>query len=306
VADQNALVMQALSVQHLSKTYGQTVAVADVSFEVEEGEIFGIIGPNGSGKTTTVECLQGLRQADGGTARVFGIDPVRERMALRELVGSQLQESALPDRMKVGEALDLFAALSPNETDWRRLSGEWGLDGKENDFFSNLSGGQQQRLFVALSLVNSPKIVFLDEMTTGLDPAARRVAWDLVKNVRAQGTTVVLVTHFMDEAEFLCNRIAVFKAGRLTAIDTPSRLISSVEDGVTVRFTSEVPALDWLSSVRDVTGVTRNGSNVEVHGRGGVLAYVGAALVEHGLAPEDLSVQRMSLEDAYLKLTDGD
>jgi ABC-2 type transport system ATP-binding protein len=294
--------MPVILVEHLSKTYGETVAVADVSFSVEEGEIFGIIGPNGSGKTTTVECLQGLRLADGGTARVFGIDPIHERLKLRELVGSQLQEAALPDRMKVGEALDLFAALSPNGVDWRQLSRQWGLAEKENDFFASLSGGQQQRLFVALSLVNSPKVVFLDEMTTGLDPAARRVAWDLVKTVRDQGTTVVLVTHFMDEAEVLCDRIAVFNKGRIAALDTPAGLVSSVVDGVTVRFTSEGQDLEWLSSVQNVTGVRRDGNRVEVSGRGAVLAYVGAALVDHGIAPEDLSAERMTLEDAYLKL----
>ena len=295
--------MSAISVEHLSKTYGTTVAVEDVSFEVEEGEIFGIIGPNGSGKTTTVECLQGLRHQDGGTARVFGIDPISERLRLRELVGSQLQEAALPDRVKVKEALELFAVLSPTSTDWRQLSREWGLADKEDSFFADLSGGQQQRLFVALALVNAPKVVFLDEMTTGLDPAARRVAWDLVKSVRDQGATVVLVTHFMDEAEFLCDRIAVFNRGRIVAMDTPSGLVANAADGARVRFTSQLPEMDWLSSVQGVTGVRHEGPRYEVTGRGPILAYVAAALVEHGEAPEDLSVERVSLEDAYLKLT---
>jgi ABC-2 type transport system ATP-binding protein len=173
-----------VDVSGLRKEYGRTVAVADVSFTVEPGEIFGLLGPNGSGKTTTVECLQGLRRADAGSVRVFGLDPATEAMKLRRLVGSQLQDSALPDRLRVGEALELFAAISPGGPPWRRLLEEWGLADQVRTAFGNLSGGQRQRLFVALALVSDPRLVVLDEMTTGLDPAARRVAWDLVSAVR--------------------------------------------------------------------------------------------------------------------------
>src|SRR4030043_267066 len=193
-----------ISVRNLRKTYGKTVAVDDISFEIEEGEIFGFLGPNGAGKTTTVECLQALRRPDSGNIRVLGLDPLREAQAVRQRIGSQLQESALPDRIKVWEALDLFASVSPNALDWRVLLQQWGLEEKRKASFSSLSGGQRQRLFIALALVNNPKVAFLDEMTTGLDPAARRVAWDLIRAIRNRGTTVVLVTHFMEGAENLC------------------------------------------------------------------------------------------------------
>jgi len=199
----------AIRVRGLCKRYGTTVAVDDVSFDVREGEIFGLLGPNGSGKTTTVECLQGLRRADRGDIDVLGVDPRHDSLRARRLVGSQLQDSALPDRLRVWEALRLFSVLSPEGPPWQTLLDQWGLASRRDTAFGDLSGGQRQRLFVALTLVNDPRIVILDEMTTGLDPAARRVAWDLVEAVRDRGTTVVLVTHFMDEATRLCDRVAV-------------------------------------------------------------------------------------------------
>src|SRR3990172_8079277 len=209
-----------IEVEHLKKTYGSTVAVEDVSLEVAQGEIFGLIGRNGAGKTTTVECVQGLRRPDDGRIRVLGLDPQSEGQALRRQIGSQLQESALPDRIKVWEALDLFASFVPGASDWRALMEQWGLADKRNAAFASLSGGQRQRLFVALALVNDPEVVFLDEMTAGLDPAARRVAWGLIRAVRDRGKTVVLVTHYMDEAEQLCDRVAIIDRGRIAALDT--------------------------------------------------------------------------------------
>jgi len=198
-----------IEVEGLVKRYGSLVAVDGVAFSVQPQEIFGILGPNGAGKTTTVECLQGLRPADGGNMSVLGLDPGRDARALRTRIGSQLQDSALPDRIKVWEALDLFSSLSPRSLPWQQLLDDWGLAGKRNARFGSLSGGQQQRLFVALALVNDPELVILDEMTTGLDPSARRVAWDLIHQIRKRGATVVLVTHFMDEAEELCDRLAI-------------------------------------------------------------------------------------------------
>ena len=205
----------------LMKRYGSHVAVKDVSFEVEQGEIFGLLGPNGAGKTTAVECLQGLRRADGGRLRVLGLDPLQQPGELRRRIGSQLQESALPDRIKVWEALDLFASVAPGGPDWSTVMRQWGLEDKRTTSFAGLSGGQRQRLFVALALVNDPELVFLDELTQGLDPAARRVAWDLIMAIRERGATVVLVTHYMDEAERLCDRLAVIDDGRVVALDTP-------------------------------------------------------------------------------------
>lgn len=295
-----------LVVEGLRKCYGETVAVDRVSFEVASGEIFGIIGANGSGKTTTVECVQGLRRTDSGSISVFDVDPQQHRERLRSQIGSQLQESELPNRLKVWEALDLFAAISPTSADWRELLVDWGLAAKKDAAFATLSGGQRQRLLVALALVNRPQLVFLDEMTTGLDPAARRVTWDLIEQIRARGTTVVLVTHFMDEAERLCDRIAVFKRGRIIAEGSPRELVLEHAGAATVRFSTEQPDLSWLADAKGVERVERVGSNVSVRGSGPLLAYTAAALVEHGIAPLDLRAEHKSLEDAFLALIDGD
>ena len=211
------VVAAVIEIEGLQKHYHEVVAVADATFAVESGEIFGLLGSNGAGKTTTVECAQGLRSPTAGRVRVLGRDPRGEAAALRGRIGCQLQESRLPDHMKVWEALDLFASLTPGALDWRELMEQWGLAPKRNASFASLSGGQRQRLFIALALVSAPEVVFLDEMTTGLDPAARRVAWELIEEVRDRGTTVVLVTHFMDEAERLCDRVAVMDAGRIVA-----------------------------------------------------------------------------------------
>ena len=289
-------------VANLEKRYGDFAAVVDVSFHVDEGEIVGILGPNGAGKTTTVEALQGLRRIDGGAVSVLGLDPVREADAVRRSIGSQLQESALPDRMKVWEALDLFAALGDGGPGIEALMADWGLADKANAKFGNLSGGQQQRLFVALALANEPKLVFLDEMTTGLDPSSRRVAWDLIRRIRDRGTTVVLVTHFMDEAEALCDRLVVIDSGKVVAEGTPQSLVDVYGGGVRVRFTWD-DELEWLSGVRNVTAIRRDRDRFEVHGDGAVLAYVAAALVERGIAPVDLRQERATLEDVFLRLT---
>ncbi len=292
-----------IEVRNLRKTYGTTVAVDDISFEVTEGEIFGLLGPNGAGKTTTVECLQALQKPDSGHIRVLGLDPRHEATALRRKIGSQLQETTLPDRIKVWEALDLFASVTPEALDWHVLLEQWGLDGKRKASFSSLSGGQRQRLFVALALVNNPRVVFLDEMTTGLDPAARHVAWDLIRAIRDRGTTVVLVTHFMDEAEELCDRVAIVDRGKIVASDTPQGLITGHTSELRVIFTTEQAELSWLAEIPDVREVVRRGPRVEVEGSGPVLALVAAALVEHGIIPSDLRVEQPTLEDVFLKLT---
>lgn len=295
-----------VSVQGLSKRYDDLEAVSEVSFEVEAGEIFGILGPNGAGKTTTVECLQGLRSFDRGHVSVLGFDPAHQAAELSKQIGSQLQESALPDRIRVWEALDLFGSLSPQGPSPEELMVDWGLAEKRNARFDSLSGGQQQRLFVALALVNAPRLVFLDEMTTGLDPAARRVAWELIRRIRARGTTVILVTHFMDEAETLCDRLVVIDHGIVIAGGAPQELIDEHGGGVNVQFTAPGPYLDWLASVPHVESFERDHDRYEVRGKGPVLAHVAAALIEHGLAPSDLRVKRATLEDVFLRLTSSD
>jgi len=292
-----------INVENLRKAYGSVVAVDDITFEVAQGEIFGFLGPNGAGKTTTVECLQGLRHADSGHIQVLGLNPQTEGQALRRHIGCQLQESALPDRIKVWEALDLFASFNANALDWRTLMEQWGLNEKRNATFASLSGGQRQRLLVALALVNDPAVVFLDEMTTGLDPAARRVAWDLIRAIRERGKTVVLVTHFMDEAEQLCDRLAIVSGGNIAALDTPQALIATYASDIRVIFTSEETELGWLNVIPNVTDIVRRGPRVEVTGNGPILALVAASLVEHGIIPSDLRLEQPTLEDVFLKIT---
>lgn len=294
-----------ITVEGLRKRYGNLVAVDDVSFRVDEGEIFGILGPNGAGKTTSIECIQGLRSYDGGDVRVLGLDPRTQVVALRQRIGAQLQDSALPGRLTVAEALELFGAFADKPVAADDLIERWRLQGQRDQSFDSLSGGQRQRLFIALAFVNSPEVVFLDELTQGLDPEARRATWDLIREIRAGGTTVVLVTHYMDEAEHLCDRLAVVDEGRVIALDTPQGLIEGTGMPSVVRFTSDVADLAWLEALDVVESIERSGvtgAAVAVRGHGPVLALVAAELVARGIVPTDLRVERPTLEDAFLKL----
>jgi ABC-2 type transport system ATP-binding protein len=293
-----------IEVQNLHKRYSDHIAVHDISLTVEQGEIFCIVGPNGAGKTTSVESIMGLRQPDGGTVRVLGLDPQKDGPQLKQRIGIQLQQAVLPHYMKVWEALELYASFYERTVDWHALIEQWGLAEKHNSYFSKLSGGQQQRLFIALALLNDPEVVFLDELTTGLDPQARQATWDTVRAIRDQGKTVVLVTHFMDEAEALADRVAIVENGRIAACDTPQALIRSLQSGVRVRFTSQNGfQADSLRQIESVTGVEKRGQHVTVHGSGALLARVAAHLAQHNLYPEDLDVERADLEDVFLALT---
>jgi ABC-2 type transport system ATP-binding protein len=294
-----------VQVEHLRKVYASTVAVDDVSFEVYQGEIFGMVGPNGAGKTTTVECIEGLRQPDGGHIRVLGLDPHHDGYALRARIGIQLQESVLQDRMKVWEALDLFASFYPRSVDWEPLLEQLGLAEKRNTPFAKLSGGQKQRLFIALALVHDPEIVFLDELTTGLDPQARRAMWDLVRQIRGRGKTVFLTTHFMEEAERLCDRVAIMDRGRIIALDTPENLIRMLGVENRVVFTVDGAfELERLSKLSDVTRVETIGERVIVYGRGdGLVGEVVNALTTSGTRFRDLRTEQPNLEDVFLALT---
>jgi ABC-2 type transport system ATP-binding protein len=235
---------------------------------------------------------------------VLGLDPQRQTQQLRRRIGCQLQEAALPDRLKVWEALDLFASLAPGGPDWRVLMDQWGLTDKRAASFAGLSGGQRQRLFVALALVNDPEVVFLDELTQGLDPAARRVAWELIRAIRERGATVILVTHYMDEAEQLCDRIAVVDGGRLVATDTPQGLISRFGGPIRITFSPDGHDVRFLEDVTHVQAVRRRGARIEAEGTGPVLALVAAELVARGLVPGDLRVEQPTLEEVFLRLTD--
>lgn len=290
--------------QNLRKRYGETLAVDDVSFSVQQGEIFVIVGPNGAGKTTTVEMLAGLRRPDAGQVRLLGLDPQRDEAELRRRTGIQLQQAALPHRLKVWEALDLFASFYPQTVPLQPLMDAWGLTEKRNTAFANLSGGQQQRLFIALALINDPELVFLDEITTGLDPQARRATWDAIRDIRRQGKTVVLVTHFMDEAQALGDRVAIVDHGRVVALNTPRALIAGLQAGTRVRFTNP-NGLDptLLQNLEGVVAVEQHGPQVVVLGEGPLLARVSSALLQRGIEPADLDVQQPTLEDVFLTHT---
>jgi ABC-2 type transport system ATP-binding protein len=292
----------AIEVHELRKTYGDRSVLRGLTFSVEMREIFGIAGRNGAGKTTTVEILQGLRRRDAGRVAVLGHDPARERGRLRSLVGAQLQSSELPDRLRVGEALSLFARLAGEAVDWRRLADEWGLVPLLRSHFGTLSGGQRQRLFLALAMVNRPRMVFLDELTQGLDPVARRETWQLIETARNRGTTVVLVTHDMDEAERLCDRVAVIHQGRLLACGETADLVASVAP-VRVRFSSpSAAALEGLERVPEVIEVGYDGAVAEIAAEPRAVVTIAAELAHRDLTVTDFTVIRPSLEDAVVSL----
>ncbi|MCX8066967.1 MAG: ABC transporter ATP-binding protein [Anaerolineae bacterium] len=295
----------AIEVRNLYKSYGSVRAVDGVSFTVEEGEIFGMVGPNGAGKTTTIECVEGLRRPDRGTIRVLGLDPQREGYQLRRRIGVQLQEAALHPQIKVWEAVDLFGSLYPRRVDGNALLERLGLADKRNAPFDKLSGGQKQRLFIALALINDPELVFLDELTTGLDPQARRTMWDLVRDIRNQGKTVFLTTHYMEEAERLCDRVAIIDHGKIVALDTPENLIRSLRAEQRVVFsTDERLDVEMLRQAPGVTRVEHVGERVVVYGKGeGLVSGVVGLLERTGIRFHDLRTEQPSLEDVFLALT---
>ncbi|MFK0243947.1 ABC transporter ATP-binding protein [Amycolatopsis azurea] len=296
--------MAIIEVDGLVKRYGDHTAVDGVGFSVERGEIFGILGPNGAGKTTTVECVEGLRTPDGGIIRVCGLDPRRESGELRQLLGAQLQESELPDRLEVGEALKLYSSFYREPADWRELLGTLDLTDKVDTQFRRLSGGQKQRLSIALALIGNPRVAVLDELTTGLDPQARRDAWDLIEAVRDRGVTILLVTHFMEEAERLCDRIAVIDSGKVAALDTPAGLVARVDDRQRVRFRPSAP-LDpaVLTALPEVSSVERAGERLVVTGTGNLLLAVTTVLARNQVTAAELRVEQTSLDDAFVALT---
>lgn len=296
--------MAVIEVSHLHKRYGDTAAVDDVSFTVEAGEIFGILGPNGAGKTTTVESIEGLRAPDRGSIAVLGLDPLRDRSELRQRVGVQLQETRLPDKLRAGEALDLYASYYRRPADWRGLAETLGIADKLRTPYRKLSGGQKQRLSIALALVGNPELAVLDELTTGLDPQARRDTWQLIEQVRDTGVTILLVTHFMDEAERLCDRLALVDAGRVAALDTPAGLVARVAQEQRVRFRPSTPIDDGLlTGLPEVTAVRRAGEQVTVSGTGNLLHAVTSVLARNQIIAEELRVDQATLDDAFVNLT---
>jgi ABC-2 type transport system ATP-binding protein len=297
--------MPAITIESLRKSYGAVVSVDGITFDVSPGEIFGMVGPNGAGKTTTIECLEGLRRQDSGRISVLGLDPGHQAYELRERIGVQLQESSLPDRLRVREIADLFSAFYRQPTDWKTLLDQLGLTEKLNAPFGKLSGGQKQRLFIALALINDPEIVFLDELTSGLDPQARRAMWELVKHIRDRGKTVFLTTHYMEEAEELCDRVAIIDRGKIVALDTPRALITSLGAEMRVVFTADATIEEAVfRAIEGVTRVERSGRNVMIFGRGeGLVVRVVIALDSTKVRFRDLRTEQPSLEDVFLTLT---
>lgn len=295
----------AIEVQSLYKYYGKIKAVDGISFTVEEGEIFGMVGPNGAGKTTTIECVEGLRQPDKGQIRVLGLDPHRDGYQLRERIGIQLQEAALPERLKVWEALDLFGSFYSRRLRPDFLLEQMGLMEKRLSPFEKLSGGQKQRLLIALALVNDPQLLFLDELTTGLDPQARRAMWELIRDIRNGGKTIFLTTHYMEEAERLCDRVAIIDHGQIVALDSPQNLIRSL--GAETRIVFSLDS-SWdeksLLQIDGVTKVEKIGEKIIVYGRSErLVGRVVSFLEEKRLYFRNLQTEQPTLEDVFLQLT---
>ncbi len=295
-----------IQVSGVRKTYGSTVAVDEVSFGVNDGEIFGLIGPNGAGKTTTMECIEGLRTPDRGTISVLGLDPFKDVYKLQNRIGVQLQQAQLQKRIKVWEAVDLWASLyQKNTIDGKRLLEQLGLTDKRNAWFMTLSGGQKQRLFIALALINDPEVVFLDELTTGLDPQARRAIWELVRGIRERGKTVFLTTHLMEEAERLCDRVAIIEHGRIIDIDTPGNLVKRhCPERTVVLATDDATAGDRFRAIPRIESVTCSGSQFTIRGRGDdLVTEVIHCLSENRIRVTDFRTILPNLEDVFLKLT---
>jgi ABC-2 type transport system ATP-binding protein len=295
-----------IAVDDLRVRYGATLAVDGVSLAIRRGEIFGILGPNGAGKTTTVECIGGLRTPDSGSISVLGLDPRGDRDAVRERLGIQLQSSELPDKLRVGEALELFAAFYPDPADPLDLMEMLGLTEKRSTRFANLSGGQRQRLSIALALIGRPQVAILDELTTGLDPQARRETWKLIESVRDSGVTVVLVTHFMEEAERLCDRVALLHRGRVVVVDSPAALASGTGAGQRVSFVADGLDEQPLSALEGVADVVRHGDRITISGTGDLLAAAVAELVRQRVIPRQTQVHQSTLDDAFVALTADD
>jgi ABC-2 type transport system ATP-binding protein len=295
-----------IQVSSIRKTYGKTVAVEDVSFDVNDGEIFGLIGPNGAGKTTTMECVEGIRRPNAGSITVLGLDPVRDVYVLQERIGVQLQQAQLQKRIKVWEAMHLWASLYKKPIAiGDHLLEQLGLADKRNAWFMTLSGGQKQRLFIALALINDPEVVFLDELTTGLDPQARRKIWDLVRDIRTRGKTVFLTTHLMEEAERLCDRVAIIDRGRIIDIDQPQRLVDKYcpERSVTLA-TLDTHAAENLARIPGVALTRPSDSQYTVRGAGDRLVTdVIRCLSENHITVTDFRTETPNLEDVFLKLT---
>lgn len=294
-----------VEVKNLCKSYGKIKAVDDISFEVSKGEIFGLVGPNGAGKTTAIECIEGLRKSDSGNLKVLGLNPLKNGRRLRHHIGIQLQQSELSARLKVWEAIDLFSSFYQKNIEITPLLNDLGLEEKKGSYFCKLSGGQKQRLFIALALLNDPDLIFLDELTTGLDPQARRATWDLITGIREKGKTIFLTTHYMEEAERLCDRVAIMDHGKIMALDTPQNLIRNIK--METRLIFNVIGdfqLDTLNGIKSISKYEKSGDNIIIYGHDKKMVKDTVNfLVNNNIDFHDLKTEQATLEDVFLTLT---
>ena len=295
--------MSAVSCRDVTRRFGDLTAVDGVSLNVEQNEVFGIIGPNGAGKTTLLNCMEGLDTPTAGSIDVLGLHPVKDAQKLVQRTGVQLQQSALLPRLKVAEALELFSSFYAEPVAWRPLLETLGIAAKEKSYVTKLSGGERQRVFIALALIHDPELLFLDELTTSLDPQARLAMWEVVRDIRDRGKTVILTTHYMEEAEALCDRVAIIDHGRIVALDTVAGLISAYAGGSTLRLTLDRPAPATLASVVGVSSVNAAAGATVVRGRGAFAQNVLAHLTQTGVAVSDMTTTSPGLEDVFLNLT---
>lgn len=294
-----------IEVKNLVKKYNKITAVDNASFDVYEGEIFGMVGPNGAGKTTTIECIEGLREKDAGTIKVFSQDISKENWSLKIKIGIQLQESSLPDKIKVREAMEMFSSLYPHTIDWKNLLMKLNLEDKANSYFRDLSGGQKQRLFIAISLINNPELIFLDELSTGLDPQARHTMWDLVKDIRNEGKTIFMTTHYMEEAELLCDRVAIIDQGKIVALDKPQNLVQTLTQEKRLIFSLENDSsIEKLKKIKGVIEIEKLGERIIVHGKEDEFIYdVMSILIKDRIKFKEIRIEQPNLEDVFLALT---
>jgi len=299
------VVKKVIEVENLVKRYDGVTAIDNASFEVYESEIFGMVGPNGAGKTTTIECIEGLREKDAGTIRVFSQDISKANQSLKIKIGIQLQESSLPDKIKVREAMEMFSSLYPRTIDWKNLLIKLNLEDKVNSYFRDLSGGQKQRLFIAIALINNPELIFLDELSTGLDPQARHTMWDLIKDIRNEGKTIFITTHYMEEAELLCDRVAIIDQGKIVALDTPQNLIKSLGQEKRLIFSLESEfSIEKLRKIEGVTEVEKIGDRIIIQGREDEFIYrVMSVLIKERIKFREIKIEQPNLEDVFLALT---
>lgn len=296
----------AVEVKDLTKRYGDLVAVNKVSFTVEDGEIFGLLGPNGAGKTTILEMIEGLRKPDGGSMKVANINVAKNSDEIKEIIGVQLQSTSIYDMIKVSEAIDLFGGYYRKSLPTAEILQEVSLNEKKDSFVQSLSGGQKQRLALALALVNDPKVIFLDEPTTALDPQARRNIWEIIEGLSKKGKTIILNTHYMEEAEQLCQRVGIMDHGQIIALDSPANLISKQNMDSAVEFTSlDEVGREFFEKLPKVDKVTQNGKTFILHTReaSSTLIEIVHLQEQNKLHLGNITVRSATLEDVFLELT---